>query len=576
VAGLGLVSVVSAATPASRQRLHFLVELLPRFAPESARAATIAVGVVLLMLAGGLRRRKRRAWLVAVALAGLACVLHLVKGLDVEESTVCAAVVVLLLGTREAFAGVPDPRTWRHVLVMSAGAASAAVLAGLATLGFDQEALRGHTSLRLMLEHVLLGMVGLQGPVQFRTGERAGEVAVTLALLGTVVVAVTVATLLHPAGGPTPLDPANEIRLRALLGSGRAADSLSYFALRRDKSVIFSPSGKAAVAYRVLGGVCLASGDPIGDREAWPAAIEEWLAQARRYAWTPAVLAASESGAQAYSRAGLDALEFGDEAVLDVAGFTLEGREMRTVRQGVNRARRQGYSCDIRRVDTLTPDELGTVRELAARWRAGGTERGFTMALGRLGDPADSGCVLVRARNDDDELCALLHLVPWGAHGWSLELMRRHPNLGNGVMELMVAELMAAAGAHRVEQVSLNFAVFRSVFERGGRLGAGPVLRLWRRVLLAASRVWQLESLYQANAKYRPRWQPRFLCFVAARDLPRVGVAALEAEAFIVAPWRRRRAAADVDGRGIAGIDSRAAGSERVAGTHRRSALGFR
>ena len=172
------------------------------------------------------------------------------------------------------------------------------------------------------------------------------------------------------------------------------------------------------------------------------------------------------------------------------------------------------------------------------------------MALGRFGAVNDRGCSLVRARDADGKLCALLHLVPWGAEGLSLDVMRRSPETDNGVIELMVVELLQHASAAGLAKVSLNFAVFRSVFERGGRLGAGPVLRLWRRVLLGASRFWQIESLYRANAKYQPVWEPRFLCFESARDLPRVTVAALRAEAFLptltlpVPGWLRRRPAA--------------------------------
>src|SRR5450755_693332 len=95
-------------------------------------------------------------------------------------------------------------------------------------------------------------------------------------------------------------------------------DSLGYFALRQDKTVIFSPTGKAAIAHRVVGSVTLAAGDPLGDPEAWPGAITAWLDEAARYAWTPGVIGASETGAIAYRRAGLDALELGDEAVLDL------------------------------------------------------------------------------------------------------------------------------------------------------------------------------------------------------------------------------------------------------------------
>jgi lysyl-tRNA synthetase class 2 len=103
--------------------------------------------------------------------------------------------------------------------------------------------------------------------------------------------------------------------------------------------------------------------------------------------------------------------------------------------------------------------------------------------------------------------------------------------------------------------VSLNFAVFRSALERGGRLGAGPVLRMWRELLLVASRWFQIESLYRFNAKFRPMWEPRFICYRNAREIPRVAIAALEAEVFLVWPnqWlalRRARSAAASEGLG--------------------------
>ena len=176
----------------------------------------------------------------------------------------------------------------------------------------------------------------------------------------------------------------------------------------------------------------------------------------------------------------------------------------------------------------------------AEAWRDGEIERGFSMALGRLADPADTEAVLVTCHDGSGELRGLLQLVPWGADGLSLDVMRRDRSAENGIIELMVTDLLAQAPALGVARVSLNFAVFRNVFARGERLGAGPVLRLWRAVLLQASRFWQIESLYRANAKFQPEWVPRFACFRSAADLPSVSVAALRAEAFLVAPawWR--------------------------------------
>ena len=172
----------------------------------------------------------------------------------------------------------------------------------------------------------------------------------------------------------------------------------------------------------------------------------------------------------------------------------------------------------------------------ADSWRGSPTERGFSMALGRLGDPADGQCVMLECADADGVPRALLSFVPWGPDGLSLDLMRRDRDSENGLIEFMVIELIERAHEVGVGQISLNFAMFRSVFERGARLGAGPVLRVWRSLLTFFSRWWQIESLYRANAKYRPIWEPRYLLFAKSSELPRIGLAGARAEGFLEAP----------------------------------------
>jgi lysyl-tRNA synthetase, class II len=87
-----------------------------------------------------------------------------------------------------------------------------------------------------------------------------------------------------------------------------------------------------------------------------------------------------------------------------------------------------------------------------------------------------------------------------------------------------------------VKRISLNFAMFRAALERGERIGAGPVLKAWRSVLIFMSKWFQIESLYKFNAKFSPVWQPRFFVFPGTKDAPRIAIAALEAEAFLVWP----------------------------------------
>ncbi|MFJ4483176.1 bifunctional lysylphosphatidylglycerol synthetase/lysine--tRNA ligase LysX [Streptomyces longwoodensis] len=504
-------------------------------------SANLAYAVFLVLLAGALAARKKVAWWLVVVYLGLLVltdVLGVVVGLyaeSVPSLVVCTlALAVLVVARAEFYAASRHGAVRRALLVLLAGL-GLAILAGWGLVELFPGTLPSAQRLPWAANRVLGGLVSARS----FDGRPPRPLYFFLGLFGALALLNAAATLFRSQRMEAALHGDEETRIRALLKAYGAQDSLGYFATRRDKAVVFSPSAKAAVTYRVEVGVCLASGDPVGDREAWPHAIAAWLDVARRHAWVPAVMGASEDGARAYARAGLGALELGDEAILPVASFDLSGREMRVTRQAVHRVRRTGATCRVRRHATLTDQEMEEVVERADAWRDTETERGFSMALDRLGDPADGDCLLVEALDADGRLLALLSFVPWGGDGISLDLMRRDRSAPNGVMEFMVADLCAAAPKLGVRRVSLNFAVFRSVFEEGARIGAGPVLRLWRRLLLFLSRWWQLEALYRSNAKYRPEWFPRFLCYGDAAALARVGLASGIAEGFVRVPSLR-------------------------------------
>ena len=534
---LGLLMVAAAALPHQRRWIDWPVDLLPPMGIAAVSVLGIAVGLGLVIMARGLRRRKRQAARSAVALLSVGILVHLLRGIDPVQSVISAAVVAVLLTSRAEFVGRPDPRSRRSVpIVMAAALGTCWVLGCLLTVADRDGLARGWTTSQVLLQS-LSGLIGIAGPVRFITPGLADRNSVELLGLGIIAAVITLTALLASSATREGSNRLDRTRVRALLEHAGENDSLGYFALRDDKSYTFSPSGKAAVAYRVVGGVCLAAADPIGDREAWPGAIEAWLTKTQQHAWVPAVLAPSEKGAGIYRRVGLDALEIGDEAILEVDDFTLEGRSMRSVRQAVARARRAGQHTVITYADDLTSQHRAALRERTATWPGReGAERGFSMALSRFGAAEDNHCVVVEGRGPDHELVGLLQLVPWGTHGWSLDLMLHRPGEGAGVMELMITDLVKYARQSGISRISLNFALFRSAFARAERVGAGPVLRLWVRLLLFASRWFQIESLYRSNAKLRPTWEPRFICFAEARDLAPIIVAALRAEGLLTLP----------------------------------------
>lgn len=489
--------------------------------------------VVALILAAGLGRRKRAAWIAMTVLVVFALLLYgmlLVSALVYPDTcleryalvlniAVVLGLLILMVVHRRSYPVRSRPGNIRRALgvfLLVSGAVSALVVA----LTF----LLSGVGTQLIIDL----LTGVSGPAWLQSLLGLGWAVGVLAFFWIIMRS-------QKEAGRMSLD--EERRVRSLLAQF-PTDSLGYFATRRDKSALLNEHG--GVTYRVGGGVALASGDPLGDPSTWAASARAFVRHAADYGWAPAVIGASEAGARAYVEAGLRALHLGDEAVLDRSRFRID--ELPEIRKAVRHVSRLGYTVRIRRHRSIPAEELAALSDLAEQWLDGEPERGFSMALGRMADPSDGQCVMVEALfpsgDERGRVAALLSFTPWGADGLSLDVMRRHPQADNGVTEFMVASLMAEGQDVGVVKVSLNFAIFRSAFTEGARIGAGPVRRMWRRVLLIASNWWQLESLYRANQKYDPDWRPRLICYPDGGNLAQVAVAMGVAEGFLNLPSR--------------------------------------
>jgi lysyl-tRNA synthetase class 2 len=455
------------------------------------------------------------------------------RGLDVAAALVAVAALWWLHRTRDQFTGRLQRGSWWPAL--------AALAVGSAlTLGVAWLLIGAVGAPRSQVRAVVATVLAALGGVSRRSLDLIPPWVIdVVAVLATLTILGALLLFVASARPRSRWSPDRELSLRRLLSAYGADDSLGYFATRRDKSSVFSADGRAAVTYRVIGGVSLASADPIGDPDSWAGAIAAWRAEAREFGWVPAAIGASERAARSYAAAGMQVLLMGDEAILDPARYDLRRTSMSDVRHAVKRATRAGLTVQVRRQDDIAAPELHSLSQHADAWRAGEVERGFSMALGRSDDPADGRIVHVTARDGDGQLVGLLSFVPWGRGGLSLDLMRRAPDAPSGVTELMVSELMARSRSLGISRVSLNFCLFRGVFDDASRLGSRPLTRLNASMLGLFDRFWQLERLHRATQKYEPQWSPRFLCHDDTVALPQVVLAAGAAEGFV--PWPHRR-----------------------------------
>jgi len=516
----------------------------------------VIAATVILLTARGIRLRRRRAWILATVLQGVLIMTSVVHGLvqltlrrkDEEIALKSVGIshllsefliLFLLLYFRKNFKTKSDIQTTIKSVFFFLRISLISFLVGLVFVGLDQKSFTVKPNFGQILEITLKGLLGISGSVQYVTIHVQIRTEYTLAALGLLTVVTSTWQFLKPNRFKSKVDHESLNEIRTLLSRYPEHDSLSYFALRENKNFMWSKNMKAVIPYSVINGVMVTTGDPIGDRESWPSAMSAFCTEAEAHAWIPAVYGCTEEAGLIWSReTDFESLEIGDEAVVLVDTFSLEGPEMKNVRQMVNQIKRKEYSTSIRRISEIAPGELDALSKLAEKWRSGGSERGFSMALGRFCDPNDPDLVVSLALQNGEPM-GMLQFIPWGTDGLSLDSMRRSPNGDPGINELLISDTVSFAKSKSITQISLNFATFRSIFEKGERLGASPITRFSHKLLIFLSRFFQMESLYRFNAKFRPVWTPRYIMFPSIRNLMKVAVAILMIESFVPVPKRK-------------------------------------
>jgi len=547
----GIIDVLDSITPPLRGRLHALERLLPLQASVAAGALVAIAGLALIALGRGILRGQRRAWRVSVVLLAGTIALHLIAGADIEESVITAAVLVFLLVNRREFQAASDATSQRSALItLGAVALGVAVLTTVSLELFTHIGRHHHQTLPWpttfwAVTERFVGITTIDLP------ERADRfLTPALLTIGLCLVAVTLYLLTRPV-------------VDRRLGSGRAAEfrardivrrhgssTLDYFALRSDKRWFFHRD--SLVAYAVYGGVCLISPDPIGPRNEREQVWGAFRAFADSHGWTTAIMGAGEEWLSTYRDSGMHHIYLGDEAVVKVQEFALSGKHMKGLRQAHNRIKKYGYTATFHDPSHLDPGLVAELTGLMRLSRQGEHERGFSMMLGRVFDPRDTGMLLTVVRAPDGRAAAMCQFVPaTGIHGFSLDLMRRDPaDHPNGLLDFALCSTIEHLASRGFEGLSLNFAALRSTL--AGEKGDGTVQRAERWFLKRLSNFAQIESLWRFNAKYEPEWLPRYVVFDTAEHLVPVVMAILRAESLWEIPVLGRILAAGAEKRMLA------------------------
>ncbi|MEH2222876.1 phosphatidylglycerol lysyltransferase domain-containing protein [Nostoc sp.] len=523
---VGVVNLLSAVTPNLYGRTHWLKEFLPFEIRASGHIFAALTGFVLLTLATNLLRRKRIAWLLTIALLVISICSHLLKGLDYEESLLSGVLLVQLIWMRHFFTAQSDrPSIARGVRVLIG-----ALLFTLAygTIGFYL--LDGKFSENFNWREAIvqtLAMFFTEDNWGLQPKSRFGEFfanSIYIIAAGTITYAIVM--LLQPVFWRN-LATTNEQRRVKEIVEQYGCSSLAALTLLNDKSYYFSPSGNSVIAYVPKGRGAIALGDPIGPIEDRKETIIAFQQFCQRNDWYPGFYQTMPDDVELYKSLGFKVLKIGEEAIVDLKSFTLQGKAGKNFRPSISRLTKLGYQIDFYQ-PPIANDLLHRLKSVSDEWlkMVQGSEKQFS--LGWFDEAYLRECEIAVVHNPEGQISAFANIIrEYQLNEATIDMMRHRSSLENGTMDFLFISLLQHFKEGGYDSFNFGLSALAGV-------GDNPESRRLEKVLHYLyehlNRFYNFKGLHAYKDKFRPRWEPRYLVYPSLATLPDVVVALIRAD----------------------------------------------
>ena len=512
---MGVVNLFSAILPGLHERMLIIEDVFPMEVLHGTRLAAALAGFALLLLASSLWRRKRTAWLLTILILSGSIVMNLIKGLDYEEASLNALLIILLLLLRPNYHADSDRPSVRQGLIVLVWAFGFTLAYG--TLGLDllDRHFKIHFGLWGALQQTLAMFTTFDNPSLLPVTGFGRYFVFSIYLVGAATGSYALLKLITPVLIRQPATHAERQRATQIVEAyGRTA--LARPALFEDKSYFFSPGG-SVIAYAARGRGVIALGDPIGPPGDLAEAIQAFRHFCTRNDWSPAFVSVLPDGLECYRAAGFDALCMGQEAIVDLASFSLAGSAYKNIRNAVSKMNRLGYRAELH-PPPLSDKLLHEPRSISDEWLTmmHGGEMHFSN--GWFDDDYIRNSPVMAIHAASGAITAFANLVPeYQKNETSLDLMRRQREVENGTMELLFASLLDWAKAQGYASFSLGQAPLTGIGEHNDDPRLEQALR---RLSEYFKRFINFKGLHSFKEKFNPRWEPRYVVYLGVARLP--------------------------------------------------------
>lgn len=484
----GFMLLLSGATPTAPRRLDAILDIISLQLVEASYLIGSIIGVGLIILSRGLWRRIDLAYNTTISLIVLGIIVSITKGLDIEEACILSLILLVLIPARKLFyrkASLFRDRLsvqWILFLITVIG------LTIWCVLYFYQ-----HTE----YSNELWWSVVADGDVS--RSLRATLAATIIGLMVILSNALSIRRL-------PPIIPSNAdiLSIKKIVSSSE--ETYSNLALLGDKQFMFNSTKSGFIMYAIEGHTAVALGDPVAPDAEKQELVWDFFELCSLNGLNCAFYEVSEKYLPCYIDVGLQLVKLGEEAVVNLENFTIEGKNGASLRHTRNKLSKEGYQFKIIPTEEV-PNVISQLKSISDSWLGEKTkEKGFS--LGRFDENYLSNfpqAVITK----NGEIIAFANIWDTNKGGeLSVDLMRHTADSPSGVMEFLFTELMLWGKAAGFAKFNLGMAPF-SGFEN--RSFAPLWSKLGKAIYQRGEKFYNFKGIRAYKEKFTPTWNSRYL-----------------------------------------------------------------
>ncbi len=521
---MGAINFLSAILPSAQNRMRLLEEYSPLRITEGGHLTSALAGFALILLSASLWRRKRVAWILALLILAISVIVHLFKGLDFEEAALAGALTGLLIYLRDRFHAHSDVPSVKQGLLVLLAAFGFTLAYGVIGFYLLDRHFRMNFGVWTALHQTIVMFTQFYDPgLQPVTGF-GRYFADSIYAVGAVTFTYALLMLLRPVLNRKPVSEEERAYAWEIVRAyGRTA--LARYAVLDDKKFFFDARG-VLLSYGVENRVALVLGDPIGPSEAVPSVLASFKSFCASNDWIPAFYQVMPNYLNEYKTAGFDELLLGQEAIVDLSAFTLEGSENKTLRNGFNKLVRNGYHSDVLQ-PPFSPRMLRELDAISHEWLSSRGASEMKFSLGWFDEGYLNTCPVLLVRDREGFIEAFANVVTeFQNNGAAVDLMRHRAQIESGLMDFLFVSLLMWAKEQKYSTFNLGLSALSGV----GEQSKDPVIeRALLYIYQNVNRFYNFRGLHAFKEKFHPTWSPRYLVFPNAASLPAISVALFRA-----------------------------------------------